>query len=265
MRIDQRLDHVSNRADRSDQHDDLEQAALLRLGHRFDWCKVLATRDTAKPSDFVLCFGLLRRNARAMIRPVRLLFLALPASVAVAVACSSSASNEANTAGAGGISCSDPSSPKTYELGTGEACFERLTAGQTIPVMNGPQGGYHLWTAIGCSDCGATANVRYGVKDPMTQTYWVGPQTQVVMLSAHGWPQHAGLTAFLPGISWDPMSGALPKGTHVILNAAIINDDNTVKHEQEIEVVLGDTVIWDPCDPSPMTCGQPGSQPCCTG
>jgi hypothetical protein len=34
------------------------------------------------------------------------------------------------------------------ELGTGTEAFEPLTEGQTVPIIAGPQGGYHVWGAL---------------------------------------------------------------------------------------------------------------------
>ncbi len=178
----------------------------------------------------------------------------------------SSTTSSTSTTGAGGASpCALPPAPQPFEIGTGEACFERLVPQQVIPVMQGPQGGYHLWLAIGCGDCGAKATIAYGVKDPATNDWYAGTGElkQVVELGAGEWRQRAGVTAFLPGIVWDPMS-SLPKGTHVRLTASILDEAMNPVHTGEVEVVLGDIEMWSPpCDPGP-SCGAPGSLPCCT-
>lgn len=206
----------------------------------------------------------------------RLAFLLAPAlALAASSACTSSidtggsgGSSSASTgASAGGSSpCADPAAPAAFEIGGGEACFERLTAGQTVPTMQGPQGGFHLWLGVGCSDCGAKPILQYGVKDPATGDWFADtfPQKEVIALDSSGWGQLAGITAFLPGVVWDPMS-QLPKGSHVILSAAVLDGSGDVVHEGEIELVLGDVEIWDvPCDENPDTCGLPGGAPCCT-
>lgn len=144
--------------------------------------------------------------------------------------------------------------------------MERLATGQTVPVMAGPQGGFHVWAAIGCSDCGLHPTVEYGIKDPATTTWYAGtyPTQLVVDLSGAAWPQRAGLTAFLPGVAYDTKT-QLAKGTHVVVSARVIASDGSTVHQQEFEVVLGDTMQWNPpCDPNPMSCGLPGGQPCCT-
>lgn len=163
------------------------------------------------------------------------------------------------------ITCTDPPAPAVFEIGTGETCFERVTAGQTVPVMAGPQGGFHIWLAVGCADCGGQAILTYGVKDPATHDWIAGTYANnaVVPLDADGWPQHAGIITYLPGIAWDPAS-YLPKGTHVLLYAAVLDTSMAVKHEGEVELVLGDTQSWSPpCDPGP-NCGAPGGLPCCS-
>ncbi len=188
-----------------------------------------------------------------------------------------SSSNTATTSGAGGEApdgggdggpaCADPASPEVFELGTGEKCFERIAPGQVLPMMAGPQGGFHLWTAIGCGDCGGEVPVEIGVKDPATATWYAGtaPQKLVIPLDPSGWHQLAGLTSFLPGTTWDPAT-QLVKGTHVILAASVLDANGAVVHFAEVEVEIGDIEYWNPpCDPDPATCGLPGGSPCCTG
>src|SRR5690606_4066888 len=87
-----------------------------------------------------------------------------------------------SSAGRGGGGCADPADPAVFEIGTGQTCFERLTAGQTVAAIQGPQGGFHLWLAVGCADCGAQAVVRYGVKDPATQDWYAGTGSQEQVL-----------------------------------------------------------------------------------
>jgi hypothetical protein len=138
-----------------------------------------------------------------------------------------------------------------------------------LPVMNGPQGGYHLWTAFSCTDCNINQPIVYGIKDPMTHDWLKGltPLSAVAQLGKPtGWRQMAGLQNFLPGAPWDPMS-KLPKGTHVVLYVAATDSQGAplANHEAEVEVVLGDDEYWSPpCDNNPATCGQPGGLPCCS-
>ncbi|MFO0761788.1 MAG: hypothetical protein U0359_35430 [Byssovorax sp.] len=180
---------------------------------------------------------------------------------------SGTTASSSSSSGTGGSAkpCDAPPDPQAFEIGTGELCFERLAPMQEVPMMQGPQGGFHVWLAVGCMDCGAKAVVAYGVKDPATGTWLPGTGELKLVLdfSPGAFPQHAGITDFLPGIIWDPMS-VLAKGTHVILSASVLDDSMKPIHSGEVEVVLGDTVMWSPpCDTGP-NCGAPGSLPCCT-
>src|SRR5688572_23369213 len=64
--------------------------------------------------------------------------------------------------------CEAPPDPQPFEIGTGELCFERVTPGQTITQWSGPQGGYHMFLAIGCTDCNVSTLIRYTLRDSAT-------------------------------------------------------------------------------------------------
>jgi hypothetical protein len=206
-------------------------------------------------------------------------FAFLSALAVLAVACNSSVStggdggggaSSTSTTGAassstGGDTCASPSDPIAFEAGSGEACFERLTTGQTVTVLQGPQGGYHVWLAVGCVGCSGKTTIEFGVKDPATKTWFAttSPQKVSVDLGGAGWQQQAGFTAFLPGVVWDEKS-SLPKGTHVLLTTIHYAADGISSEEIQHEIVLGDIEQYNPpCDQNPMTCGTPGGQPCC--
>jgi hypothetical protein len=164
----------------------------------------------------------------------------------------------------GSGSCDAPSNPAAFEMGTGEVCFERLTPGQVVPEIAGPQGGFHVWTAVGCSDCGAEAIVEFGTKQAKTKAWLLGvPEKQLVDLGTGEWGQHAGLTAFLPGDTTSAPDEQLPKGTHVILSLRVLSDKGDELHAAEREVVLGDVVAWSGCSTAADTCGTSGFEPCC--
>jgi hypothetical protein len=160
-------------------------------------------------------------------------------------------------------SCDEPASPAVFELGTGEACFERLTALQTVPEIQGPQGGFHVWAGLGCSDCGTKAIVEFGTKNAKTKAWLLGnPEKQAVDLGQGAWGQHAGLTAFLPGDTVNAPDEKLPKGTHVILAMRVLDSMGKELHSAEVEVVLGDLEMWSSCS-SDAACGTSGFAPCC--
>ncbi|WP_437780783.1 hypothetical protein [Sorangium sp. So ce1097] len=165
----------------------------------------------------------------------------------------------------GGGGCGLPENPAVFEIGTGETCFEHIEDGATLPVMAGPQGGYHLWLAVACGDCGESVRLRYSVRDPATGGLFPSGAVQegVIPLLPGVLPHASGLPTRLPGAIWDP-SSVLPEGTRVILAAEARNDDGSTKHAAQVEVILGATEPWGlPCSDVPETCGAPGGLPCC--
>lgn len=218
-----------------------------------------------------------RHMSRSRLAP--LLFAALNL-----VACQSSVSNggsgsensgeggsagsaaSGGTAGAGGDTtsstdtgttteaCDTPNSPPAFEVGTGEKCFERLTADQEVPLMSGPQGGYHMWLAAGCVDCGTVVHLEYGARDPATHMPLTGTYDEQAMVQLYGkeWPQAAGLIVHMPGLSWDPENEPPPaKGTKLLLWAEAYDPDGNLWHSMEVPVTVGDIVDWNPCVENP--------------
>jgi hypothetical protein len=160
-------------------------------------------------------------------------------------------------------SCDAPDSPAVFELGTGEACFERLTPGQTVPEIQGPQGGFHVWAAVGCSDCGSSAIVEFGTKNATTKAWLQGvPEKQKVDLGTGAWGQHAGLTAFLPGDVMNAPDEQLPEGAKVILALRVLDPMGKEVHAAEVPLVLGALEMWSACSTAD-TCGTSGFDPCC--
>jgi hypothetical protein len=178
----------------------------------------------------------------------------------------STSATTATSSSTGGDPCVAPPNPVAFEAGGGQTCFARLTQGQTVTVLQGPQGGWHLWLAVSCVGCDAKTTIEYGVKDPATKTWFAStsPQKVSVDLGGAGWQQQAGFTSFLPGVVWDAKS-QLPKGTHVLLTAIRYGADGLPLAEINNDVVLGDVEQYTPpCDPDPMTCGLPGGTACCS-
>jgi hypothetical protein len=183
--------------------------------------------------------------------------------MAIAAGCSSQSAGTGGAgggAGAGGAppACETPDPVPTFALGTGEVCFEPVTPGSEIPLMSGPQGGYHLWISMGCADCANDQVLVYGVKD-MAGAWVVGTpysESAAALKAAGPWQTRVGMQAGMPGVPWDPTTGPPPKGTPLKLYGAVQNADGSVLHEAEVDVVLGDTVAWDPCDANP-------TDPCC--
>lgn len=148
-------------------------------------------------------------------------------------------------------SCDPPSDPAEFEVGTGEECFERLDAGGAIPLMNGPQGGYHLFVAVGCADCPEEVRISYGARDPQTGEALAGTyeSEEVKELGGDDWHQTAGIQLSMPGLSWDETSDPPPaKGTPLVLWAEAKDKSGSSIHTAEIALTIGATVQWDPCE-----------------
>lgn len=195
------------------------------------------------------------------------LLRSLALSSSLLLGCTSTVSSDGSGGGGEGgqggeapASCDPPPSPEAFEIGTGEVCFERLEAGQVVPLVQGPQGGFHVWVAMSCVGCGAEMHLRYGALDPTTDEHFENtyPSEGLFQLSGDASArQRAMLTAVMPGLPWDPENfPPLEKGASVRLYVEHL-EDGVVVERSEIDVVLGDTVSWDPCAESPESefCG----------
>ena len=190
-------------------------------------------------------------------------FLAL-CGLAIA-ACETSVTDSDGGGGAGGAgeggsgastsSCAVPAGPPEFAIGTGEDCFEPLASGQPLKLLAGPQGGYHVWLAVGCSDCGPSLSLEWLAEDPATNELLEGAffSQQVVDLSGE-WPSAAGLIVGLPGSQYDEQSPPLPLGTRFQIHVKTLSQP---VHEAVVEVEVGEIEQWNPCaeDPNHPLCG----------
>ncbi|MFO0589633.1 MAG: hypothetical protein U0441_18995 [Polyangiaceae bacterium] len=162
------------------------------------------------------------------------------------------------------VPCNEPKDMPAFDIGTGEKCFAKVTDGDTLPLMNGPQGGYHMWLAAGCKDCGTTVHLKYGARDPATGMPLAGTgdlESMIPLGDGALFMNHPGIVVYMPGLSWDPMTEPPPaKGSQLVLWADAIAADGTVQHHAERLVTVGDTMSWDPCveNPSDPQCGYDG-------
>lgn len=187
------------------------------------------------------------------------------AGFAGAAACGSDVSHEGGggsgaggTGGAGASApvCVAPDAPQVFEIGTGEQCFERVADGGTVPLMNGPQGGYHLWLAVGCEGCAKDDVIQYDALDPVTLTSLAFGPSQTIIEPSGDWPQVAGIQLGMPGDEFG--TPPLPEGTEVLVDVKVFDPSGmNVLHEGQTHWVLGPITPWDPCDLHPES-------PCCS-
>lgn len=153
--------------------------------------------------------------------------------------------------------CEAPKSPAAVEIGTGELCFQRLDDNAAIPLMSGPQGGYHLFLALGCNDCGASVDVVAEVLDATTMAPIGSPTESIRDLTSGDWPQVAGIQVSMPGFSWDDTDPPPAEGTAILMHVVIKSADGTkVLHDETKPLTIGPETDWNPCDANP-------DGPCC--
>jgi hypothetical protein len=152
------------------------------------------------------------------------------------------------------VVCTTPPDVGAFEIGTGETCFEALAAEGEVTLMSGPQGGFHVWLATGCTDCGTVVHLKYGVHaigstTPLDGTY---DEEAMAELTGKDWPQKAGLVVHMPGQNWDPVTYPPPaKGDKVLLWADAYAPNGDLWHHDEVIVTIGDTMEWNPCATNP--------------
>ena len=139
--------------------------------------------------------------------------------------------------------CDPPEDPQSFEIGTGEHCFARVESGATVPLMAGPQGGFHVWLAVGCTDCGDDVWLRERVFDASGVEMTNLMSESYVDLAGEAWPQQAGIQLIMPG--FDGESDRLPVGTALRIQVEALDQGGKVTHTADMNVVLGETETWD--------------------
>jgi hypothetical protein len=92
------------------------------------------------------------------------------------------------------------SGPPTLEVGTGASAFIPLQDGDPVTIINGPQGGSHIWGALrtcGLDPANVTINYKVYVIDSATQLS--STQFLIPLQADEGWWGTSGLTGFV----WD--------------------------------------------------------------
>jgi hypothetical protein len=168
----------------------------------------------------------------------------LAATFALLVGCSSQPDAEP-------FECTPPEGAQTFEAGTGEFCFQRVTPSERVDLMAGPQGGYHLWLAVGCADCGDSMKVRTQVFDA-TGAVLEGThlREQFVELVGDAWPQHAGIQIAMPGGEWaggdEPLQPPAP-GTPLTIRVEALDASGGLLHAVDMPITVGDQEDWSGC------------------
>jgi hypothetical protein len=144
--------------------------------------------------------------------------------------------------------CDLPTQLETFETGTGEVCYEQLAEDSVVPYMEGPQGGYHLFLALACADCGTEVIVETEARLEETDEV-VSALTQSLVPVKGG--TATGIIVPLPGDPWDPESVPLAEGTRLMLSTTVKAPNGNMLHAADELRVLGPEVYWDYCATHP--------------
>jgi hypothetical protein len=91
-----------------------------------------------------------------------------------------------------------PVATPVLEVGTGKDNFVTLRETDTIEIIHGPQGGWHLWGALRTKGLTPPLTVDYAISLPETQTELSRTVYDVDPLAVGNWSIWAGLIGYLP-------------------------------------------------------------------
>lgn len=103
-------------------------------------------------------------------------------------------------AGATALAGCGAEEPPFFEVGTGESTFEALGEGAAVPLIHGPQGGYHVWLGMRHQGLGpGDVILEYGARDAATSEELMFPGLRAVEadVDPEVVSQTAGLVGFL--------------------------------------------------------------------
>lgn len=124
-----------------------------------------------------------------------------------------------------------------FEVGTGVAAFEPLTADTAVPINYGLQGGSHLWFAARCKGLGAETTLTYSIED--THGDVVSDESEIQLPSepdADGWRTITGLTALIDDV--------IPEGTRVIFRGHLEDEEGHEMDASGKAVVKGEAEAY---------------------
>lgn len=147
--------------------------------------------------------------------------------------------------------CQAASWAGALEAGGGQSCFASLAEGQSIALIAGPQGGYHVWVGLRCRGCASSGWVDFGVQDMETGEP-LAMQQQNLPLSSNGdYLEIAAVPAYMPGDSWEGSDPAyLGHGVRIWVELDIGSERVT----DDVVVTLDRVEYWSPPCDDPSGC-----------
>jgi hypothetical protein len=143
----------------------------------------------------------------------------------------------------------EPEPPEPMVLvGTGVTAFEAVEMLDGVPLIAGPQGGYHLWLSVQCQDLGPHVIIDYGVRDTDTgeRLTFEGLFYAVDLVPAGKWMQWTAMPGFLE----PPFEKENYFGRNVTLWAHV-EDEDGVSGSDEAETHVLDKLLSN--DGTPLT------------
>ncbi|MBE2250538.1 MAG: hypothetical protein IAE78_13465 [Myxococcus sp.] len=99
---------------------------------------------------------------------------------------------------AGVVLTEDGGTVPLLELGTGTQTFAPLVAGQTVPVIAGPQGGFHIWAAVRTRAPLDPTLLRLAVKVKFAGAELTSTDYRVTLVKNGPYAEWYGMTALVP-------------------------------------------------------------------
>jgi hypothetical protein len=91
-----------------------------------------------------------------------------------------------------------PVAAPELQLGTGKDSFEPLAEGQTVELIHGPQGGWHIWGSLRARGLASPLTVVYAVALADTGEVLSSTTYEIEPLAAGSWSLWAGLIGYVP-------------------------------------------------------------------
>ncbi len=135
--------------------------------------------------------------------------------------------------------------PPAVLLGTGEKCYLPLAPSQTVPIVGGPQGGFHIWVALRSTGLGDEVLAKMRVLDKADDgaITLVDPIERMVELCAvgEGWHEAARLFAQLDAYTPEEVEPFV--GRTIKLGLSLKNPA-AASASAEVTLMLGSVIQW---------------------
>lgn len=142
------------------------------------------------------------------------------------------------------VACTPPptvAESRNVALGGGKDCFLPAEENAVLPIVSGPQGGYHVWVAVRTSGFGPTPTLALRIHDEAGSLGLVDPMVRTLETCAvgNGAREQAHLFGFLA--AQDPVAAGVLVGTRATLEATL--DEGMLEAAASLSFVFGDVEV----------------------